>query len=118
MSAQPYEGGCHCGAVRYRVTADLTQAIVCNCSHCQAKGFILAFAPPDQFELLRGEDAQTEYLFNKHVIRHLFCKTCGMQSFARGQTPDGKAMIAVNARALDGVEPGALSPMPVDGRRL
>jgi len=29
-----YTGGCHCGAVRYRVTAKLESAITCNCSIC------------------------------------------------------------------------------------
>ena len=60
----------------------------------------------------------TDYLFNKHVIHHLFCTTCGIESFARGKGQDGAEMVAVNARCLDGVEPDALNPKKFDGRSL
>jgi len=116
LATQTYEGGCQCGAVRYRVDTDLDQTISCNCSRCGRLGTILSFAPPENFELLSGEDAVTEYLFNTHSIRHLFCSTCGVESFARGRKPDGTEMIAINARCIDGIEPEKLSPAFVDGR--
>jgi len=34
------EGGCHCGRVRFRITADLTSVIDCNCSICTKKGIL------------------------------------------------------------------------------
>jgi hypothetical protein len=113
---QTYEGGCHCGAVRYRAQADLSGVIECNCSHCSKKGFLLAFTPEADFELLSGGDAQTEYKFNKGQIAHLFCTTCGVQSFARGTGPDGAAMAALNVRCLDGVDISALTITLVDGK--
>ena len=63
-------------------------------------------------------EALTEYLFNKRVIRHLFCKTCGIESFAYGQMPDGTPMVAVNVNCLDGVEPRELTPHHYDGRAV
>jgi hypothetical protein len=111
-----YQGGCHCGNVRFEADVDLGQAITCNCSHCQAKGFILTFVPADNFTLLKGDGAQTEYRFNKKAIQHLFCATCGVQSFGRGEMPDGTATVAVNVRCLDGVDLEALQPQKVDGR--
>ena len=84
---QTYTGGCQCGAVRYEVAADINEVIACNCSRCGRMGFLLAFAPAQDFKLLSGDDATTEYQFNKHAIHHLFCSTCGVQSFARGQRP-------------------------------
>jgi hypothetical protein len=116
MSAQSYSGGCQCGAVRYEATLDLDHTMMCNCSRCGRLGSILAFAPADHFKLQSGEDALSEYQFNKHVIRHLFCKTCGIQSFSTGKRPDGKEMVAVNARCLDGVDPDTLTPAKFDGR--
>ncbi len=116
MTAQKYSGGCQCGAVRYEVTVDLDSTITCNCSRCGRLGSILAFAPAQDFTLLSGEDALTDYQFNRKAIHHLFCSACGIQSFARGAMPDGTPMIAVNARCLDGVDPAALSPKAVDGR--
>jgi hypothetical protein len=118
MSAQRYTGGCQCGAVRYEITVDLDSTIVCNCSRCRWLGSILAFAPQEHFTLLSGEDRLTDFQFNKNVIHHLFCDVCGIQSFARGTMPDGKAMVAVNARCLDGVEPDNLRPNKVDGRSV
>lgn len=116
MAMQAYTGGCQCGAVRYQVTADLDQTITCNCSRCGKLGSILTFSPAEGFHLVGGENELTEFRFNKHVIHHLFCKTCGIQSFARGTGPDGREMVAINARCLDGVEPDALKPQKYDGR--
>jgi hypothetical protein len=104
--------------VRFEVAADLDSTITCNCSRCGRLGSILAFAPAQDFSLLSGEDALSDYQFNKKMIHHLFCATCGIQSFARATMPDGTKMVAINARCLDGVEPAALSPNAVDGRSL
>ena len=113
-----YEGGCHCGAVRYRVTLTLDQLIACNCSICSKTGSLLAFAPASRFELLAGTDALTDYQFGRKRIHHLFCARCGIRSFTRGTKPDGQPVVAVNVRCLEGV---ALDGIPVrhfDGRAI
>ena len=46
-----YEGGCHCGRVRFRVTASLDRVTYCNCSLCSKKGFLHLIVPPEQFDL-------------------------------------------------------------------
>ena len=53
--AETYEGGCHCGAVRFSCEADLSTVLECNCSHCSKKGFLLVFVPQQQFRLTSGE---------------------------------------------------------------
>ena len=117
MTAQDYTGGCQCGAVRYRAAGvDVDNTIACNCSRCGRLGLNLAFVPAEAFELLSGEDSLTEYQFNMHVIHHVFCKVCGVQSFARGERPDGAEMIAINARCLDGIDANELQPKKYDGR--
>ncbi|HUJ77193.1 MAG TPA: GFA family protein [bacterium] len=116
--AKTYTGSCHCGKVRYEVTMELGQVTECNCSHCSRKGFLLQFVPAEQFKLLQGEQALTEYRFNRRVIQHLFCSTCGVQSFARGNRPDSTAVVAVNVRCLEGVDATALPRKQVDGKRL
>lgn len=114
--AKTFSGGCHCGKVRYEVTMDLGAVISCNCSMCQKRGTLLAFAPADRFSLKSGEDDLTTYRFNKHVIAHRFCKTCGILSFATGKGPDGKEMAAINVRCLDDVDLDALTITKIDGR--
>jgi hypothetical protein len=102
--AKVHKGSCHCGAVRYEVELDTSQqAIVCNCSMCGRSGAMLAFTTPDKFRLLAGEDRLTDYQFNKHVVHHLFCSTCGIKPFGRGTSPKGE-MIAVNLRCLEDVD--------------
>ncbi len=116
MTATKVEGGCHCGAVRWKASADLDTTMECNCSHCSMKGFILTFTPAEQFALVSGEDGLTEYRFNKKTLSHVFCSTCGVQSFARGKGPDGKEMAALNARCIDNIDLAALNPAPIDGK--
>ena len=110
-----YSGGCHCGKVRYQVTLDLGKVMSCNCSMCGKKGSLLTFVPAAMFTLVSGEGEMTSYKFNKKVIDHLFCSTCGVTSFARGVGKDGQPMVAVNARCLDGVDPASLEVMHFDG---
>ncbi len=109
-------GGCHCGAVRYSADLDLTKPVLeCNCSHCQVKGMLLSFVPAAAFLLEKGEDELTEYRFNKKHIAHLFCKTCGVQAFGKGDGPNGP-MVAINVRSLDGVDLTTLTRQAVNGK--
>lgn len=115
MPVAKHEGGCHCGAVRYSVEIDpMASNIACNCSICGRTGAYLQFVTPDKFTLHQGEDNQTDYQFNKKVIHHLFCKTCGVRSYARGQGQNGP-MIAINVRCLDGVNTHELPTKQFDG---
>jgi hypothetical protein len=116
VTLKHYEGGCQCGAVSYEVDADLENTVTCNCSRCQPMGFVLAFTPLENFKLKSGEGKLTEYLFNRKAIRHLFCSTCGVESFAYGKMPDGSPIVAINANCLSGVNPRELNSQHVDGK--
>ncbi len=116
--ARTYEGGCHCGKVRYKVTTDLSRVVTCNCSRCAKLGALFSFVNPSQFDLLSGEVALTDYQFNKRAIHHLFCSACGVESFARGTARNGEELVAINVRCLDDVDPATLVLTPVDGKSL
>jgi hypothetical protein len=111
-----YHGSCQCGAVAFDAEVDISEPITCNCSRCQRLGSVLAFAPRERFTLLQGADALTEYTFNRKVIRHQFCRICGIEPFAYAQRPDGTPMVAINVNCLDGVDPRALPARHFDGR--
>jgi hypothetical protein len=114
-----YEGGCHCGRIRYAVTAALQPVISCNCSICSKRGSLLTFVTPDQLEPIAGSDADlTEYQFNKHVIRHMFCPVCGILPYAKGTGPNGMPMVAANVRCLEDVDLKALEITEFDGRSM
>ena len=108
-----HTGGCHCEAVK--VEAELAKVIECNCSHCETKGLLLDFVDKDKFKLLSGADNLTEYQFNKKSIRHLFCKTCGVQSYGEGVT---FPKVAINVRCLNGVDISKLTITPYNGKDL
>ena len=94
-----YEGGCHCGAVRFRVRLYNNRALACNCSICAKKGFINLIATEDDFDLLKGADVLSTYQFNTKVARHQFCSNCGVHTHTRPRShPEG---YDVNARCLD-----------------
>ena len=113
-----FKGSCQCGAVKYEVDADLSQSVTCNCSRCQRLGLVLSFTPRSSFELKSGEDSLTEYLFSKKQIQHLFCKVCGVESFAYGKMPDGSEIVAINVNCLEGVEPRKLDSHHYDGASI
>ncbi len=75
--------------------------MACNCSICSRRGSLLAFAPRQSFKLLRGEGELTNYTFNNHVIQHLFCRHCGIESFAFGKDRGGNEMADINIRCLE-----------------
>lgn len=110
-----YTGSCHCGKTRYQVTTDLAQTITCNCSICSRRGWILTFVSEDDFKPISGTTEQTKYQFGKKHIEHLFCPVCGVSSFGRGTGPDGKRMVSINVRCLEGVDLSALKPFAYDG---
>ena len=108
------EGGCHCGRVRFRVSADLDRVTECNCSICTKKGFLHLIVPPEQFELVSGKDALATYRFNTGTAKHTFCSHCGVHPFYVPRSDPDK--IDVNVRCLDGVELSELPIKQFDGR--
>ena len=110
-----YTGGCQCGAIRYEVQADIGEVISCNCSRCGKLGSLLSAADASDFKLTAGEGEMTDFQFNKRVVHHPFCPTCGIQSYAYGKGPGGKDMVMINVRCLDGVDPESLKVRKFDG---
>ena len=111
-----YEGGCHCGAVRFRASLDLDEAIICDCTICRKKGSIAVRIDESAFELLTPLDDLGMYQFNKRIARHYFCTICGIHAFHRPRSyPD---LWAVNIRSLDGIDIATIEPRRVSGSKL
>jgi hypothetical protein len=110
-----HTGGCHCGAVRFEVTAPAeVEVFECNCSICSKLGYLHLIVPREHFRLLRGEDALSTYTFNTGQARHLFCRSCGVESFYVPRShPDG---YSVNLRCIDDGTLEKVSIRPFDGR--
>ena len=104
-----HQGGCHCGKVRFEVTAPKELKVTeCNCTICRMSGYLHLIVKKDQFRLLQGTDILTTYTFNTGTAQHLFCSACGVKSFYVPRShPDG---YSINARCLDA---GTISNMVI-----
>ncbi len=80
------EGGCQCGAVRYRIRGEPLALGVCHCTECQrqsgsAFGMSLVVRKED-FELASGELRDfTRTSDSGRPVRCAFCPTCGTRIF-------------------------------------
>jgi hypothetical protein len=96
----PWEGGCRCGRVRFRVSAAPLLTAACHCSGCQtmtASAFSLSIGiPAEGFEIASGEPV-TGGLHGPD--RHYFCDWCKSWMFTR---PDGiDSFVNLRATLLD-----------------
>ncbi|MGC1175571.1 GFA family protein [Polaromonas sp.] len=113
-----YRGSCHCGHIAFEVEGELTGALACNCSICSRKGSLLWFVPHHMLRLLTPEKDISTYVFNKHVIQHRFCPTCGIHPFGEGVDPQGNKMAAINIRCLEDLDLASVAVTHFDGRAL
>ena len=114
-----YSGSCHCGNIAFQLEGALSGAMACNCSICQRKGSLMWFVPLEQLKLLTPDENASTYTFNKHVIKHRFCPTCGVGPFAEGTHPKtGEATVAINVRCLPGVDLASLTVVHYDGASM
>ena len=78
------EGGCHCGAVRYRIEGEAAHNALCHCSDCRASsgapvvGWLAV--QEGQLTVLQGDLATYT---GKTGSQRQFCPTCGTGLFFR-----------------------------------
>jgi len=113
-----YKGSCHCGTIAFEVEGEITKGLACNCSICQRKGSLLWFVPRNSLALSTPEENSRVYMFNKHLLKHRFCPTCGIHPYAEGKDPKGNEMAAVNIRCLEGIDLSAIPVTHFDGRSM
>jgi hypothetical protein len=122
-----YSGSCHCGAVRFEVTAEIDHVRVCDCSVCARRGALNYRVPRASLRLLTPWERLSLYQWGSRTAEDWFCSTCGILPFRRpgDPTPEERAAgvepfdgWAVNVRCLEGVDFEALPIRRIQGRRL
>ena len=111
-------GSCHCGRIRFEAEGTIEQAMSCNCSICSRKGSLMWFIPRSSLKLLTPDSAANTYTFNKHVIKHRFCPTCGIHPYGEGKDRSGNDIAAVNIRCIEGLDLSKIEVQEFDGRAL
>jgi hypothetical protein len=106
----PLEGGCACGAVRYRLTSDPLFVHCCHCLNCQRQtgsAFVInVLIEADRVELLAGEPQLVDVPRDDGSKQTIWrCPTCRIAVFSQYTHP---AVRFVRGGTLD--EPAAVTP--------
>lgn len=111
-AAEGRDGGCLCGALRYRIVRGAELCVYCcHCRDCQrlsSSAFALCMLLPEAaFALQQGQAAwEARRADSGRTVHSHFCAACGTQLFAR--CPDYPGMLILKAGTLD--DTGGLSP--------
>lgn len=102
------EGGCHCGAVRYRIEGAPMHHALCHCTDCRrsAGAPIVGWTMFHSGQVTTTQGETREYASSEHGRRQ-FCPNCGTGLFYINQQilPD---IIDVQSATLD--DPDAIPP--------
>lgn len=111
-----HSGSCHCGAVAFRIDAEIVELTTCDCSLCVKKNALMTKVPESALTILRGEEALTLYQWNTRRAKHYFCKHCGIYVFHRKRSqPDH---FGVNVFCLDGFDHSAVPVRATEGQGM
>jgi hypothetical protein len=105
--AKDHEGGCLCGAVRYRVAGDAVVTAWCHCTICRrsagAPAVAWAMFPIDGFAYTAGKPGVYE---STPGVSRTFCAACGTPLACTG--PNLPGLVDLTTASLD--DPAAFAP--------
>ena len=109
-------GSCHCGAVAFRIEAEIAELTTCDCSLCTMRNAVMAKVPEAALTITQGEERLTLYQWNTRRAHHYFCDRCGIYVFHRKRAaPDH---FGVNAFCLHGLDLAALPVRATEGANM
>jgi hypothetical protein len=106
----PREGGCACGAVRYRLASDPLVTHCCHCLNCQRQtgsAFVInLLIETDRVELLAGDPQPVDVPRDDGSTQRIFrCPTCQVAVYSQYTSPEFRY---VRGGTLD--EPSSVVP--------
>ncbi len=103
------EGGCSCGAVRYRLTSEPLFVHCCHCLNCQRQtgsAFVInLLIEADRVELLGGEPQPIDVARERGKQRIWRCPTCQVAVYSKYTSPKVRF---IRAGTLD--DPTSVAP--------
>ena len=91
-------GGCLCGQVRYRLTAEPVASRICWCRDCQhiaGNGTVNAIFPSEAFEITGSTAAFVSTAESGNQITRRFCPQCGCHLFADSSGRAGFTVVRI-----------------------
>ena len=92
------EGGCLCGAIRYRATAAPIRGVICHCTMCKrhsgAPALSFVHFPASSFIWVRGEPALYQ---SSEFAQRGFCANCGSTLSMHEEVLADRMLIAVGS---------------------
>jgi hypothetical protein len=111
-----FAGSCHCGAVRFRLDASITELATCDCSLCVKRNAVMAKVPENALTVSEGEAMLTLYEWNTLAAKHYFCRRCGIYVFHRKRSaPDH---FGVNVFCLEGFDAASVPVRATAGAKM
>lgn len=100
----PRTGGCLCGAIRYEISAPITELRACHCTSCQkasgAAGSVNAVVPSTAFKFLKGTPKRYAGRADSgRTLYRFFCGECGSPLYS--QRESAPETMVVRAGTLD-----------------
>lgn len=106
---KPYTGGCLCGEVRYRISADPGPSRICWCRDCQriaSNGTANVIFPSAAIEVLGVTGQHAKAADSGNTVVRRFCPKCGTQLFSDSSGRQGLTVVRLGT--LD--DPSAIRP--------
>jgi hypothetical protein len=103
----PLTGSCLCGAIRYSISAPVSELRACHCTHCQkasgAGGTVNAVVPSSAFKIIQGTPKRYACKADSgRTLYRYFCGDCGSGIYSqRATNPD---IVVVRAGSFDNAE--------------
>ena len=96
---EKYEGGCHCGNVRYSCTAQPEFTFFCHCNDCQRTAgspFSVELMITSDSFVVRGDlDTYTVMGDSGKDVHRRFCANCGSGIYLEGDADPGYVFLKV-----------------------
>ncbi len=93
------EGGCYCGAVRYKATGDPGMKVQCHCRECQyltgGSPNVVMGMPEDGFAYTKGAAKAFQRKDLENPVTREFCAECGTQIATKTPALAGAVLIKV-----------------------
>jgi hypothetical protein len=108
-----YSGSCHCGAVTFRIDAEIVELTTCDCSLCVRKNALMTKVHESALTIVSGQEVLSFYQWNTRRAQHYFCSRCGIYTFHRKRSePDH---YGVNVFCLEGFDPASVPVRATEG---